>query len=352
MVLKKKKYQRLPGKKKSFLIGFYTLWQGVDHLLLVYSRFGVEDYKRFYFSDIQSIITYKTVFGKIQNLIIGLFLVIFGVFVIALDGAGAIFGGIMAGCMIIFLSINWLRGPTCITHLQTAVQTEKLHPLCRLKHAQKVMDRLWPLIEQVQGHLTPETLNLKILYDSKTAPAMFYATSTERNTKTIRNESGIAHLTLFSLMLCEGLMVLLNAYFRLTAFTLLSTFASMGIGICVIVALVKQRNSNIPRSLRNMTWTGLGYVGISFLLGYIFTIVLVFKNPEIMDNQWKLIERVAGMSFFENPFIGSLNILSLCGAFCLAIPGLVLMDKHRKSLTRPTVEASVSQSKSLPTGNQ
>ncbi len=64
-------YQRLPGKKKGFLIGHHTLWQGPDHLLQIYSRLGVEDYKRFYFNDIQAIITRKTGTGRIQNIVIG-----------------------------------------------------------------------------------------------------------------------------------------------------------------------------------------------------------------------------------------------------------------------------------------
>jgi len=147
-------------------------------------------------------------------------------------------------------------------------------------------------------------------------------------------------------------MVLLNAYFRLTAITLLSTFASMGIGIGVVVALVKQRESNIPKALRGATWTGLGYVCVSILLGYVFIMVLVFENPEIMGNQWKLIERVAAMSFFENPFIASLNILALCGAFCLGIPGLIMVGKHRESQVRSAAESSAAQGKSLRGGNQ
>ena len=70
-------YQRLPGKKKGFLIGHHTLWQGADHLLQIYSRLGVEDYKRYYFDDIQAIITRKTGSGRIQNIVIG---TLFGLF--------------------------------------------------------------------------------------------------------------------------------------------------------------------------------------------------------------------------------------------------------------------------------
>jgi hypothetical protein len=64
-------YQRLPGKKKGFLIGHHTLWQGPDHLLQIYSRLGVEDYKRFYFNDIQAVTTRKTGVGTVLSFVLG-----------------------------------------------------------------------------------------------------------------------------------------------------------------------------------------------------------------------------------------------------------------------------------------
>ena len=51
----------------------YTLWQGPDHLLQIYSRLGVEDYKRFYFNDIQAIITRKTRLGSVLNFVLGVY---------------------------------------------------------------------------------------------------------------------------------------------------------------------------------------------------------------------------------------------------------------------------------------
>jgi hypothetical protein len=352
MTRKNTNYRRLPGKKRSFLIGYYTLWRGTDHLLLVYSRFGIEDYRRFYFADIQSIITHKTVTGKIQNLILGMFLLIFGVMALMMDGGGAIFGGIMAGCFIIFLFINWFRGPTCVTHLKTAVQTEKLHSLHRLKNAQKVMDGLRPLIEQIQGHLTPEALKQNDLNQQQPRPASLSPSRPKQSLNPIHNESGTAHFTLFSLMLFDGLLVVLNAFLHLSAITLLSTLTSMGIGICVIVALVKQHQSDIPQVLRNLTWMGLGYVCVSFIMSYIFTMVLSFQNPQIWVNQWQIIERVAAMSFFDNALVGSLHILTLCSACCLGIPGLILMNKHRKTLKRSPAKPKASLSASSPVGNQ
>jgi hypothetical protein len=48
------------------------------------------------------------------------------------------------------LAFNVVKGPTCATHIQTAVQKEKLHSMVRINKAQKIMDSVKPLILGVQ----------------------------------------------------------------------------------------------------------------------------------------------------------------------------------------------------------
>ena len=103
MANKIKDYKKLPGSKKGFLIGKYTLYQGADHLLLIYSRFGVEDYKRFYFSDIQSIITRKTIVGRIQNITLGCFIFLFLLPAFLFDGGWSIFYVVVSAVIFILL---------------------------------------------------------------------------------------------------------------------------------------------------------------------------------------------------------------------------------------------------------
>lgn len=159
MAKKEKDYQKLPGTKKGFLIGRHTLWQGTDHLLHVFSRVGVEDYKRFYFNDIQTIITRKTFTGKIQNALLGCFALAFALPAASIGGPGAAVCAAAAGLFLLLLAVNLFRGPTCETKLRTAVQTEKLHSLHRLKNALKIMDRLRPVIQGAQGAVSREDLN-------------------------------------------------------------------------------------------------------------------------------------------------------------------------------------------------
>jgi hypothetical protein len=55
---------------------------------------------------------------------------------------------------------NLILGRTCRCFLRTAVQTEQLPPLDRVRRAQKVFARLRPLIAAAQGgELAPETIS-------------------------------------------------------------------------------------------------------------------------------------------------------------------------------------------------
>ena len=156
---KHKKYRCLPGKKRG-IVGNNTLWLGKDHLLSVhcYRMDFSENYKRFYYDDIQAIITRKTTTGKICNIVLS---VLGGSFMLAFaltSGIWSGFYGVLAGLVIFFLLINWLLGPTCVCHVRTAVQTERLTSLDRLRTARKAINLLKPMIEQVQGALVSETL--------------------------------------------------------------------------------------------------------------------------------------------------------------------------------------------------
>jgi hypothetical protein len=330
MARKKKEYQKLPGLKKGFIIGKYTLWEGSDHLLHLFSRFGVEDYKRFYFGDIQAIITRKTALGFVQNLVLGILLGFFLLSVIASEGGWSIFWGIAVAVMLIFLVINLLRGPTCESHLMTAVQTEKLHSLGRLKNALKAMNRLGPLIEQAQGRVSSENLDQMPIRQVEQNSVSIPGQPVKSSKITVKHEKGRAHMILFGLLLVDGLLASLSFSFSHVVLTLLGSVVSICMGIFVIIALVKQHDSDMMQSVRTLTWVTLGFVGISFATGYIFGMVYALKQPGIMYNQWEMLKSISEISPWESPFMLGLNIFVICGALFLGFPGLLALKKSPK----------------------
>jgi len=325
MAQKTKEYHKLPGSKKGFLIGKYTLWQGSDHLLQIFSRVGVEEYKRFYFNDIQAVVTRKTTVGTIQNIVMGCLVLIFMLPAISFDGGWSLFFAIVAAAMLFLLLIGLFKGPTCETKLMTAVQTEKLHTLHRQKNTSNVMDRLRVHIHRTQGTLKREALNKIPTQSSKNANTPRQAPPHSSKRPAHRNEKGRAHIGLFLLLVLDGVLVSLGFFFTHVILTLISSIFSLCMGIFVIVALVKQHDSNIGGPLKAITWASLGFVCIHFVAGYIFSIVLAMQNPGVVYNQWEVFKSMSLLSPWESPLKLSFDIFTFCGALFLGIPGLFML---------------------------
>ena len=340
MANKNKEYQKLPGSKRGFLVGKHTLWQGQDHLLQIFCRMGVEEYKRFYFSDVQAIVTHKTDVGKVQNAILGCFILFLAWPAFVFEGEWSISFAAAAGVLLILLFINLTRGSTCETRLMTAVQTEKIHSLSRLKNAVKVMDRIKPYIQNIQGVITPEGMarGPARSIDNKTNVAR---SQPKNHSKTIlKHEKGRMHMILFGLLLLQGLQAAGGFFSNHVILTLLGSVTSICMGIFVIIALVKQHNSDMPVSLRSITWVSLGYVGIGFIAGYAVSFTFAFKNPNIAYNQWELLKSISTLSPWESPLILGFNIFTVCGALFLGIPGLLMLKKSKKSKKKVTAAKS------------
>jgi len=327
MATKGKEYSKLPGSKKGFLIGRYTLWQGSDHLLQVYSRVGVEEYKRFYFNDIQAVITSKTAVGAFQNIGLGCLVLILVIPAVTFEGAWSLFYAVAASVSLFGLLVNFFRGPTCETKLMTAVQTEKLYSLHRLKGTTKVMDRLREHIERTQGTIKPEASNA-IPARSAAKPGSPANRDPIGSAKAaLRDEKGRAHVSLFMLLLLDGVLVALGFFFTHVTLTVASTMASLCMGIFVIIALVKQHDSRMSGSLKAITWASFGFICINFVAGYLVSIFFALQNPGAVYNQWEVFKSVSLLSPWENPLKLSFDIFALCGALFLGIPGLFLLSQ-------------------------
>jgi hypothetical protein len=154
-----KLYRRLPGTGYQILGRRIQLWEGAEHLLLVEWDGHREYYKRFDYRDIQAIIIRRTKSFMIRNAIFGSLFFIFAAGALATSELeGRIFLLIISAIVGIFLLANAIAGPSCRCSIRTAVQTNELLSLSRLRSTRKVLARLRPLIAAAQGELTPEEI--------------------------------------------------------------------------------------------------------------------------------------------------------------------------------------------------
>lgn len=174
-----KEYQRLTRSRSraGFAVLFVarsSLWLGKDHLLRIDSGGYAENYKRFYFRDIQALFIQRTERHQWWYAILGF--IAFVCFIFAVGVAPKVpmaqwSGGQIAGeavlcsvvglCLLLCL-VNFLLGPACKCFLRTAVQIEELPSLNRIRRARKALARLRPLIAAAQGELAPEDIAVRM----------------------------------------------------------------------------------------------------------------------------------------------------------------------------------------------
>jgi hypothetical protein len=165
-------YRRIPGRSWLTVAGRHSLWLGDDHVLSVWNYYVIEEYKRFYFRDIQALWISRTSRRRSLGLVFGGLVAFFLLIVWVTRSSPLVI--FPAFPLLVFSSlfvINWARGPSCECWVQTAVQTERLVCLRRMKTAQRALQLLRRRIEAVQGRLTQEHLQVSAAAPGSEPPA-------------------------------------------------------------------------------------------------------------------------------------------------------------------------------------
>jgi hypothetical protein len=154
-------YRRLTRAKSRSHFGIVStsrssLWLGRDHLLQIDTSGYTETYKRFHFRDIQALVLCKTDVWLYRSIAFGVLVSLFAL--VAIFGGGPILAwvfGILASLFALFLVLDVTAGPTAKCYLRTAVQTEPLVSLVRLRRARTVFETLRPLVTAAQAEPMP-----------------------------------------------------------------------------------------------------------------------------------------------------------------------------------------------------
>jgi hypothetical protein len=137
---------------------------GADHLLQVSNQLGWEQYRRWFYRDIQAMIARRNVTRLVWNLVVGLgglFIGFGAILVLAaptsstgertgLIVVASILGIISVGFLAVAL-VNTLLGPSCTVYVQTPRGMEKVSAPGRLAVFERVVERVRPLAEAAQA---------------------------------------------------------------------------------------------------------------------------------------------------------------------------------------------------------
>ena len=159
-----KEYTKLAGRgrRKREFFAWNTLWLGRDHLLQVEHTGYSEEYKRFYFTDIQGVSLCGTKRAQGFTIFFLLMIALGAALAVTIglgqngDTAWLIVSGFWTGLFVLLATINFVKGPSCICFIQTAVHREQLPSLKRIRKTHRVLARIRELIVQAQGSLSPD----------------------------------------------------------------------------------------------------------------------------------------------------------------------------------------------------
>ncbi len=286
------------------------LYLGPDHVLMVTNAWFGEDYKRFYYRDIQAIVVQKNGAAGILNLVLGgllaflVFLAVLGLGSWQWDEVGFVITGIIFGIVLLLLLVNIAMGPTCICKLQTAVHAERLPSLGRLRRTRRAVQRIQMKVEEVQGRLEREVVEAH-------RDAIYSTTSVSAPVRgwkavgPVRHEEARAHEALSYIVLVSGLVSLLKLLFPTWETTGVSVILVL-IGLAsVVVGIVRQNHSDLPRNLHTFLWSILIY-------GYITKLgELLFLGAE-----------ASGLFSFR--------LVETLSSFALGVTGIILVYSWRR----------------------
>jgi len=340
------RYRKLPGRgprRRGFIslpLSRCSLYLGDDHVLAVDSNGFSEDYKRFYFSDIQAVITRRTRRGAAWSIVLGLMIACFFMGALFVEAEPLrIFFWILSGTFLLFLLVNVFRGPTCICHIMTAVQEDQLPSLNRLRVAGKVIETLRPAIERAQGDLRPQEVDVGPNESFQAARATHPPRQPRAGGHAIRHDNGTIHRMAFAFLLLDGILTGILLLYHTATMTGVSSVLTLAYSILVVVALVKQYGSDIPGTLRGITWASLGFVCLSFFLSYVVLMTtLVTGRPATMITQWDMYRTMIHVSPQDSRLVMGVYAFSAACSLALGALGLVRVKRHRHdsaSASRP-----------------
>jgi hypothetical protein len=146
-------YTKLTPRHRT-LGGYTQLWLAADHLLLLTNTRFSEEYKRFAFADIESIVVTQRPSQLVLQIVMILAALAWMSLWFAVDSKFARWAIEITGAFALLVPIvDIARGPRCRCFLRTRVSGELLPPVSRIKTADNFLALIRPVIESVQGVL-------------------------------------------------------------------------------------------------------------------------------------------------------------------------------------------------------
>jgi hypothetical protein len=339
MARKKRPYKNL--QRFSFnIFSAPSLWIGPDHLLSVDAVLFQETYKRFYYSDIQSIVMIRSNRHHLWTAIWGALAMLCGVAVFFSSGAGYV-SGTFLGLFSTALIVNLALGPACKAHIQTAVQIQNLRSFRRMRSAGKAMDRIKVLVEQAQGALDLSALTAPIAGSNATAPPLAdsrhpLSTSAAQQDDAAKPFNILPHRVLYGLLLAMGIVGFAQFGLKNLTLSVIESLLHAAAQVMAIVALVRGYQPLKGTCLGRFSWVSLGLTLLASTAGYILFFVIATRHPESAYNHWELYKRGFEMVTGNTPLMLTMILFFAAGYLLVGLLGLLVARQFVQGPSDPT----------------
>jgi hypothetical protein len=147
-------YQKLPGVRHGIFTGS-SLWLADDHILHVKNTRFAEDYRRYYLNDIEAIyLEKKARFTPPPVGIIGIVVALIAQIVFSFTHPPFAMDIVWSIIAALGIYIAWLcLFQSCVCYVQTALGTDRLSCLHRVKGARQAIERITTRVIETQGPL-------------------------------------------------------------------------------------------------------------------------------------------------------------------------------------------------------
>jgi len=337
-----KRYRKLA--KTGGLFAYYSLWQGADHLISVETTMASEDYRRFYYRDIQAITVQKTGMSHVYSFLFGLPGVL-ALTVGTLGDTSPLPWMIISALAGLMLAANLLSGPTCVCHIRTAVQSVRVRAFVRMHRLNRVLDHVMPLIAESQKDLpaVADRPSTEAGAPRPTPPGPDRNVEPAMSAPTMRPSAARLHQMLFGGLLIQALLTGGDFFISSFIYGLFETLFVTGVMIMTVVALARQADSGINATAKRITWAALVLVCLEVAAGYAESFWSYTAHPELINNQLGLFKHLVMLSPHDHPLLMGFSLTVTAIALILGLGGLVSLWQQRRVPTGAPIRGRLRQ---------
>jgi len=258
-------YTRLPGTRRGVLLSA-SLWMGSDHFLLVRNSRFAETYKRFFYKDIQAILVRQAPRFSVPA---------YWFIACVLFALTATFEQFLPGWHRSYISLSALAGLfvwlmveslflSCTCHVKTAVSSEELTSLFRMRSARQAVSLLSARIEAAQGTLGSDLIPSGPVQVPEIAAQPAQPEIAQPPSRLALGLSLASFLLLFvdAALTYAGGPGVLDRTYQVIGAILIAVEA-----VVMIAALVNLWAGGPVRALRNLIVASLVFAGLTYYLG-------------------------------------------------------------------------------------